>query len=82
MSPYLAIISGIVKFCNYVAGALQQHHDELNGANKQKVADNEARIKTLGDLTAPIGTAESDKLWRENVAKFGPPNISGADAFK
>lgn len=74
MSAYLVIISGIVKFANYIAGSLQQHHDELNGANKQKVADNEARNQVLGDLTAPVSGAESDKLWDQNVVKFGPAN--------
>lgn len=71
MSAYLAIIAGIVKFANYIAGALQQHHDELNGANKQKVADNEARKQTLDALTAPVGNGVADKLWDENKARFG-----------
>ncbi len=74
MSAYLAIISGIIKFANYIAGSLQQHHDELNGANAQKVADNEARNAVLADLTAPVSGVESERLWRDNKAKFGPNN--------
>ncbi len=72
MGAYLAIISGIIKFANYIAGSLQQHHDELNGANKQKVGDNEARNMVLGNITAPVSPAESDRLWDSNLAKFGP----------
>ncbi len=72
MSVYLSIIAGIVKFANYIAGSLQQHHDELNGANKQKVGDDAARTEVLGRLTAPVSPTESDRLWDSNVAKFGP----------
>lgn len=39
MTPYLAIIKGVITFANWVAQSLQQHHDELNGANAQKVQE-------------------------------------------
>lgn len=70
MSVYLSIIAGAIKLFNYIAGSLQQHHDEVNGANKQKVADNDARKEVLDALTAPIESGAADKLWDENRAKF------------
>lgn len=39
MGAYLGIVSGAIKFLNFVAGRLQQHHDEINGTNAQKVSD-------------------------------------------
>lgn len=39
MGAYLSIISGAIKFFNYIAAALQQHHDEMMGATAQTAAD-------------------------------------------
>lgn len=72
MGAYLTIIAGIVKFANYISASLQEHHDELNGANQQKVADAIAQKQILDQLTAPVGSAESELLWKQNKAKFGP----------
>lgn len=47
MSAYLAIVSGAIKLFNYLAGALQQHHDELNGAKAQTVIDQSAENERL-----------------------------------
>ena len=71
MGVYLTIISGIIKFCNSIANGLRQHHDELNGANQQKVADHAARKEVLDDLTRSVSGDESDQLWNENKARFG-----------
>ncbi len=71
MGAYLAVISGAIKLFNYIAAALQQHHDELNGANAQKVATNDATNKVLGDVSRPATVAERDKLWADNEQKFG-----------
>lgn len=71
MNVYLAIISGAIKLFNSIADGLRQYHDEVNGANKQKVADAEAQKQTLDALTAPISSADADELWKSNQARFG-----------
>jgi hypothetical protein len=45
MGAYLAIVSGALKFANYIAAALQQHHDELSGVNKERAATNAAKAE-------------------------------------
>ncbi len=71
MGAYLAIISGLIKFANYVAAGLQQHHDELNGAKAQRGADDAATIETIKAVSAPISKSSSNKLWELNKARFG-----------
>lgn len=39
MGVYLSIVSGAIKLFNYLAAALQQHHDEMNGRRAQLVDD-------------------------------------------
>ena len=46
MGAYLSIVSGAIKLFNYLAAALQQHHDELNGANNAVGQINDARADT------------------------------------
>lgn len=72
MGVYLSIISGVVKLFNYMAAGLQHHHDEMNGAKQQQGADNETTIKTILDVTGPVGRADVEQLWLGNKAKFGP----------
>lgn len=76
MGAYLSIVSGAIKLFNYIAAALQQHHDELNGARAQQGATDAATLKTLENTSAPVGSAERDKLWDANAAKFGPDGKS------
>jgi len=45
MGAYLSIVAGAIKLFNYIAGALQQHHDELNGRRAQAVDDLQASLK-------------------------------------
>lgn len=71
MGVYLSIVSGAIKLCNYIAAALQQHHDEMNGVTAQKEATDAANIKTLEAVGAPISKSESDKLWADNAKRFG-----------
>lgn len=70
MGAYLAIISGAIKLFNYIAAGLQQHHDELNGAMQQRGADDEAAIKTILDTTGPTSSADVERMWASNKAKF------------
>lgn len=76
MSAYLSIVAGAIKLFNYLAAALQQHHDEMNGANAQKVATDDATTKVLESVSAPIGDAARDQLWADNEKKFGPDGRS------
>ncbi len=39
MGAYLSIVSGAIKLFNYIAAALQQHHDEMNGRIAQNADD-------------------------------------------
>lgn len=71
MGVYLSIISGAIKLFNTIAQRLQQHHDEMNGATQQREVTNDATVKTLESVAAPISGADSDKLWELNKAKFG-----------
>lgn len=77
MGSYLSIISGAIKLFNAIAQRLQQHHDEMSGATQQREATNDATVKTLEAVTAPISQSDSDKLWDANKAKFGPGIGSG-----
>lgn len=45
VSVYLSIVAGVIKLVSGLATALQQHHDELNGRNAQKVEDSDATIE-------------------------------------
>ena len=66
-----SIIAGLLKLANAIAGALQQHHNELNGANAQREADHAQTIKELEAVSAPISSSTTDKLWDTNKARFG-----------
>lgn len=77
MNVYASIVSGLLKLFNAIAQRLQQHHDELNGANAQKVATHDATDQVLKDVGAPIANAERDELWDQNRQKFGTNH--GAD---
>lgn len=76
MGAYLSIIAGAIKLFNYLAAALQQHHDEMNGVTAQEEATREATDKVLETVSNPISDAERDKLWDQNAAKFGPDSKS------
>ena len=71
MGAYLSIISGAIKIFSAIAQALQQHHDELNGVTAQREATEDATTKELESVAAPVSTADSDKLWDANKARFG-----------
>ena len=45
MEAYLSIVSGAIKLFNYLAAALQQHHDEMNGVTAQVAADKTQAVK-------------------------------------
>lgn len=77
MGAYLSIVAGAIKALNYLAAALQQHHDELNGAGQQRNADNDARNEELARISSPVSRADADKLWDADKAKFGPAGPSG-----
>lgn len=77
MGAYISVISGVLKLLNWATQALQQHHDEVNGRNAEKVETNAATTKVLQSVAAPIGDAASDKLWDDNKAKFGPGGTAG-----
>ena len=65
MTAYLSIISGAIKLFNYIAGALQQHHDELNGSRAQQLTDLQAEVKAdqnalkAANNSTPDGTTDS-----------------------
>lgn len=71
MSVYLSIVAGAIKLFNYMAAALQQHHDELNGVTAQKEATDAATIKELENVAAPTSDAERDRLWNLNKSRYG-----------
>lgn len=79
MGAYLTIISGAIKFFNYCAAALQQHHDELNGSNAQNLATKSATLDELKAVSAPVSNAERDELWDANRQKFGPDSSGGGN---
>lgn len=56
MGAYLSIVSGAIKLFNYLAAALQQHHDELNGANNAVGQINKATL----DETQAVNDARAD----------------------
>lgn len=71
MSVYLNIVAGAIKLFNYLAASLQQHHDEMNGVTAERAANVEATMEELKTLATPVSTADRDKLWDQNKAKFG-----------
>ena len=55
MGVYLSIISGAIKLCNFIAAALQQHHDEMNGVTAQTAADQAKVIQDVETSNAAVG---------------------------
>lgn len=45
MGAYLSIVAGAIKLFNFMAAALQQHHDEMNGVTAQLSVDRAAEVK-------------------------------------
>ena len=69
------IISGISAFFQAIATALgmaQAKEQRNEGATAQNEATNVATLKTLEVVSAPVPTADSNKLWDDNAKKFGP----------
>lgn len=65
MGTYLSIVSGAIKLLNYLAAALQQHHDELNGENAVKAADNATSAQVDSDVAkAAVTDTDSDAVDR------------------
>lgn len=60
MGAYLSIIAGAIKLLNYVSGALQQHHDEMNGRKAQAVDDLKSSVKA--DQNAAQTRTDVDRL--------------------
>ena len=54
MNVYLSIVAGAIKLLNYMAAALQQHHDEMNGVTAQVNRDNADELAAIrkGDAAA------------------------------
>ena len=71
MGAYASIIAGLLKFANFIAAALQQHHNEVMATLVQKGATDAATIKELEAVSAPISGSTTDKLWDTNKARFG-----------
>ena len=66
-----SIIAGLLKLANAIAAALQQHHDELNGAIQQREADHAETINTLEAVLGPRSVGDTNRLWDTNKARFG-----------
>jgi molybdate-binding protein len=65
VSAYLSIVSGAIKLFNYLAAALQQHHDEINGVNRERADENAAAAKVNEDVAqAAVTATPSDALKR------------------
>lgn len=70
MSVYLSIISGAIKLFSAIAQRLQQHHDEVNGAN-QVIAQN---LKAENDAQKSLletSVRESDADISERLRNAG-----------
>ena len=72
MFTWAKLASGLVTLFNSVLAAFQRKQDRDAGAAIQRDVTDAATTKTLEDVSAPIGGADSDKLWDSNKAKFGP----------
>lgn len=66
MGAYAAIIAGALKLVNYVAAALQQHHDEISGVNKERAATN-AQAAQVNANVAKQAVSDSDAAALERL---------------
>ena len=55
MGVYLSIVSGIITGLNKLATMLQQHHDEMNGAAKQTVANQQKVLDEVAKQQSSSG---------------------------
>ncbi len=68
MGAYLSIVSGAIKLFNYLAGALQQHHDEINGVNRERASENAAAAK-VNENVAKVAVSTDDAAALELLRK-------------
>ncbi len=66
MGAYLSIVSGAIKLFNFIASALQQHHDEMNGRIAQNADNQAASLKA--DQDAEIISERNASLDRQSLA--------------
>lgn len=66
MGAYLSIVAGAIKLFSYLAAALQQHHDEVNGANKVIAVDN-AQAAEVNAHVAEVTVKTTDAVALEQL---------------
>lgn len=74
---WLSVINGVLKLLNWATARLQQHHDELNGRNSERLEAANETLEVVKAVNAPISPGYSDELWNANKDKFSQPVVTG-----
>lgn len=74
---WVKLFANIAAIADRWSKYFQSKSDQATGAKLQQGATDNATIKTISDINAPISSAESDELWERNKAKYSQSAVTG-----